>query len=87
MFTYTKYRNDNLTDLKLQFDVFSKLFMKAGSGLKLFCMVVLSVVWPLYTHIFQSNEFALNFYLKSAKFLFLFSIQDDFLTFSLYKPM
>ena len=40
-------------------------------------MVVLSGVWPLYTHTFQSNEFALNwlyFYFKSVKFLFLSSI-------------
>ena len=44
--------NDNLPDLQMQFDVFSSLFMNAGSSLKLFCMVVLSDVWPLYTHTF-----------------------------------
>ena len=35
----------------------------------------------IYIHTFQSNEFALNwlnFYLKSVKFLFLFSIYSDF---------
>ena len=43
-------------------------------------MVVLSDMWPLYTHTFLStfcNKFALNrsnFYLKSVKFLFLVSI-------------
>ena len=40
-------------------------------------MVVVSDVCPLYTHTLLSNEFALkwlNFYLKSVKFLFLFSI-------------
>ena len=34
-------------------------------------------VWPLYTHSFNGNEFTLNLfnlYLKSVKFLFLFSI-------------
>ena len=34
------------------FDAFLKLFMIAGSSLKLFCLVVLADVWPLYTHTF-----------------------------------
>ena len=31
---------------------FSTLFMNTWSSLKFFCMVVLSDVWPLYTHAF-----------------------------------
>ena len=68
MFTYSKYGNDILPDLIVQFYVFSTLFNE--------CMVVLSDVQPLYTHAFESNEFVLNwvnFYLKSVNFLFLLS--------------
>ena len=38
--------------------------------LETFCVVVLSDVWPLYTHTFKSNEFASNwvkFILKTCK--------------------
>ena len=52
------------------FDVFSTLFMNAWSSLKLFGMVVLLDVWPLYAHTVLSNEIVLiwlNFYLKSVK--------------------
>ena len=53
--------------------------MNALSSLKLFCMVLLSDLWPLYAHSVLSIEFALNqleFYLKSVNILFLLSILD-----------
>ena len=36
VFTYSKYRNDNLPDLKMQLDAFPRLFMNAWSSLKFF---------------------------------------------------
>ena len=48
--------NDNLQDLKMQFDIFATLFMNARSSLKRFRRVVLSDVWPLYRQTFESNE-------------------------------
>ena len=44
-------------------------------------MAFFSEVWLLYTHTFESNGLALNrlnFYLKSLKFQFLFSIASEF---------
>ena len=35
LFTNSKYRNDNIPDLKMQFDFFPKLFISARSSLKL----------------------------------------------------
>ena len=61
----------------MQIGVFFNVIHKRLIKFKIFCKVVLSDEWPLYTHTFESNEFALfllNFYLKSVKFLFLFSI-------------
>ena len=46
-----KYHNDNLPDLKMQFDVFPT-FYELRIKLKLFCMDVLSDAWTLYTHTF-----------------------------------
>ena len=73
MFTYSKYCNDNLPDFKIQFDVFSTLFVNALSSL-----LVLSDVWPLYKHLLLFTLNWLNFNLKNVKFLFLFSILPGF---------
>ena len=42
VFKYSKYRKDNLPDLKMQFDVFNVIHER----LTKFRMVVLSDVWP-----------------------------------------
>ena len=58
----------NFPDLKMQFDDFFNVIHECLIKFEtFFCMVVLSDLWPLYTHTFQSNEFELNwlnFYLK-----------------------
>ena len=43
MFTYSKYRKDNIPDLKMQFDFFFNVIHKR---LIKFRMVVLSDMWP-----------------------------------------
>ena len=61
----------------MQLDVFFNVIHENRTKFETFCMVVLSDVWPFNSHIFQSNKFALNWlnvYLKSVKFLFLFSM-------------
>ena len=65
----------------MQFYIFLTLFDEHLSISKLFGMVVLSDVQPLYMHALESNEFVLNwvnFYLKSVIFLFLLIICQCF---------
>ena len=57
-----------LLTLKMQFDIFN-VIQERLIKFETFCKVVLPDVWPLYTHTFF-KEFALNFYLKSVKFLY-----------------
>ena len=63
MFTYLKYGNGNLPDLKIQFDIFFNVIHEPLIKIEtFFCKFVL----------FSLNK--LNFYLNGVKFLFLFSI-------------
>ena len=61
MFTYSNYRNDNLPDLKMQFDVFLRFFIKPDQVWNFFAWLSCQTCGIyLYMHTFQSNEFALN---------------------------
>ena len=60
MFTYSKYRNDNLPDLKMQFDVLFNVIHELLIKFETFlhsCLV--RRVAFIYAY-FISNEFALN---------------------------
>ena len=52
VFTYSKFRNDNLPDLKCSLKFFQRYSWTPDQVWFFFCMVVLSDVRPLYTHTF-----------------------------------
>ena len=77
--TYSKYRNDNLPDLKVKFEVFQRYSWMPNQVWN-FSAWLSCQTWGLYIRIFLNNEFTLNwfnFYIKSVKYLFLFSIFDS----------